>query len=283
MRISLIDPKTKFYIVSGKGGVGKTSVSVALALMLKESGKEVVHVSFKTGALKDDSYASQDGEKECQELGVTHLSLDLEECSTTYMAKKLKSTMIAHWIAKTPFFRSLVNMIPGFNYLIYLGKILEIIHASNYETVVVLDAPSSGHALTMLEATKNFQQIFKSGLVFEDTNQMLALLHQEQFLNFVIVTIATELALQESIELKQGVEALGPYKVSLVTNNGLSYLSQEAYHAAPQFIQQKIDMEKRISQRFVHESLTAVHYSYQTSSTQLIKDIKLSLQSSSDL
>jgi arsenite-transporting ATPase len=191
--------------------------------------------------------------------------------------------MIAHWIAKTPFFRSLVNMIPGFNYLIYLGKILEIIHASNYETVVVLDAPSSGHALTMLEATKNFQQIFKSGLVFEDTNQMLALLHQEQFLNFVIVTIATELALQESIELKQGVETLGPYKVSLVTNNGLSYLSQEAYHAAPQFIQQKIDMEKRISQRFVHESLTAVHYSYQTSSTQLIKDIKLSLQSSSDL
>src|SRR5690606_32382499 len=152
------------------------TLAKAFTRYLQEQKINATYLTFATSSLGDVS-----GNNSFEEVdGIKHLALDLEKSAQGYIEKKLGSKMVASWIVKTPFFRALVNMIPGFNYLIYLGQTLEMAEADE-SLVFVLDSPASGHALTMIEATSNFGQIFGSGLVFEDTNKMLSRLNDPDY------------------------------------------------------------------------------------------------------
>ncbi len=144
-----IKPK-KLYIITGKGGVGKTSAALAFAKCLNENGHKAQYLHYSTSSLTDHSTEPQEVAT-ARKMGIPFKAFNLLDASMEYVGKKMKSRTVGKWVVKTPFFKALVNMIPGFNYLIYLGKTLELLKADE-ELIFVLDSPSSGHALTMLEA-----------------------------------------------------------------------------------------------------------------------------------
>jgi GTPase SAR1 family protein len=168
----------RLYIFTGKGGVGKTTLSFSFTKYLQDihhnntetKHKKVKYIYFKTSSLSDKETTLDPMIAEAETLGIQTIGLDLLESAEIYVGKKLKSLTLGKWIVKTPFFKAIVNMIPGFNYLIYLGQILEILN-DNKDLTLILDSPSSGHALTMLESTHNFRDIFESGIIFDDTNE----------------------------------------------------------------------------------------------------------------
>lgn len=206
----------RLYIFTGKGGVGKTTLSRALVRYLIEHDHEAVYLTFKSSALQD----AHEGNTEVLNDGVKEISLDLEDCARSYIEKRLGSKMIASWIVKTPFFRALINMVPGFNYLIYLGKVLEMGN-ENPRLIVILDAPASGHALTMVESTTNFQQIFESGVIFDDTKKMLARLNDPQYTKIHVVSLPSVMSWQEAVELRSGLIERTPVEVQISVNNCL--------------------------------------------------------------
>src|SRR5690606_25326167 len=159
------DQPRRLYIFTGKGGVGKTTLSKAFVRYLVEHDHEAVYLTFKNQALAE---VQKEHSSEKQSDGLREIYLDLEDSARGYIEKRLNSKMIASWIVRTPFFRALINMVPGFSYLIYLGKVLEM-GKDNPRLIVVLDAPASGHALTMVESTTNFQQIYTNGAISDDT------------------------------------------------------------------------------------------------------------------
>ena len=195
------------YIFTGKGGVGKTTLSFSFAKYLQDQGKKVKYIYFKTGSISESKKHIDQGQSIGAQLGVDCVGLDLKTCAQGYISKKMKSETIGKWVVKTPFFKALINMIPGFNYLIYLGRILEFIHVDP-ELIVIIDSPSSGHALTMLEATHNFSEIFQSGIIFDDTKKMIDLMFGENFLQVNIVTLPTQMSVQESLELNQNLQKI---------------------------------------------------------------------------
>lgn len=242
-----------FYIVTGKGGVGKTTQALALCKYLQENtSKKVIYAYFKTSSIKETEKDLDQGHKLAQELGLEYLGLELKESARTYITKKLKSSIVASWIVKTPFFKALINMLPGFSYLIYLGKLLEIIHDSKLETIVVLDSPSSGHALTMLEATQNFQEIFGSGIVFEDTKKMLKLLTTPGFAQVDIICLPTAMAIHEGIELKEEITKALSIEKHIFCNNVLN-LPNSAPDELPEFLNKKISGEKEVLEKYQAE------------------------------
>lgn len=231
----------RLYIFTGKGGVGKTTLSRAFVKYLIQHDHEAVYLTFKNQSIGDYS----EGNSETIRHGVKEISLDLEECAQGYIERKLGSKMIGSWIVKTPFFKALVNMIPGFSYLIFLGKILEMGKA-NPRLIVVLDAPASGHALTMVEATTNFQQIFESGLVFEDATKMLSRLNDPTYTKIHVVSLPSLMSWQEAIELREGLKERTPVEVSITVNNCLFPLVEKSLDQLPEKLREKAQNEKQL-------------------------------------
>jgi anion-transporting ArsA/GET3 family ATPase len=258
----------RLYIFSGKGGVGKTTLSRAFVRLLNGQGHKAIYLSFRGQAINDISNTNSD----TQVNGVQEVFLDLEDCARSYIEKRLSSKLIASWIVKTPFFRSLINMVPGFNYLIFLGKILEMGKADP-NLIIVLDAPASGHALTMVESTTNFQQIFESGVIFEDTGKMLALLNDPAYTMIHVVSLPSLMSWQEAIELKTGLSARTPVNVHITVNNCLFPLVLDQIDALPPALKEKALNE----QKLVEENKTEIQCIIQHSLGPDLKTIELDL------
>lgn len=260
------------YLITGKGGVGKTTVSLALTRYLQEQGQDVYYSTISSSSLNDRGHPIQN--EEFKKLGIKHLELHLMDCVEDYVARKLKSKIIAKAVVKTPFFRSLINMIPGFSYLIFVGKILETIHDNNNKITVVFDAPASGHTLTLLEATQNFNDIFKSGMIFEDTNKMLTYLHDPQFLSIHVISTLTEMSMVEGSELIDKIEALQFKNTHLISNNALSEIPHlKEQPNLPEFLKAKIKLESEIRAEFKDKLTASIPHILSTKLTDEIKDL----------
>lgn len=231
----------RLYIFTGKGGVGKTTLSKAFVRYLVEHDHEAVYLTFQNSSLGEVHQGSQ--EKIMN--GIREIYLDLEEAARGYVEKRLSSKLIASWVVKTPFFRALINMVPGFSYLIFLGKILEM-GKDNPRLIVILDAPASGHALTMVESTSNFQQIFESGIIFDDTAKMLSKLNDPEYTKIHVVSLPSIMSWQEASELKTSLKERTPVEVDITVNNCLYPLLEEEMAELPQGIRQKVLNEKEL-------------------------------------
>jgi arsenite-transporting ATPase len=263
----------RLYIFSGKGGVGKTTLSKAFVRTLKEQGQDAIYLTFKNQALSDVQTSGSDMSKN----GVREVALDLEDCARAYIEKRLNSRLIASWIVKTAFFRALVNMVPGFSYLIYLGKILEM-GKENPSLTVVLDAPASGHALTMVESTGNFQQIFESGVVFEDTVKMLSKLNDPSYTKIHVVSLPSLMSWQEAIELRSGLKSRTPVSVDITINNYLYPLLENDLGSLPPVLRDKAMNEKKLIDENIGDVQCILPHSLKNSPQEIEADLVGSLR-----
>lgn len=261
----------KLYIITGKGGVGKTSAALAFAKYLNDKGHKAQYLHYSTSSLNDETSEPQEISS-AKKMGIPFQAFNLLEASIEYVGKKMKSRTVGKMVVKTPFFKALVNMIPGFNYLIYLGKTLELLKADD-DLIFVLDSPSSGHALTMLEATKNFRDIFSSGLLFEDTQKMLSYLHSDNFAKIVILSLPTAMASNEAIDLKEELKKAGDLETEIYLNNSLKALNGIEGIELPEFLKSKLETEEKISSDNSSEIKGLIKHSLHNQEEDIIKDL----------
>lgn len=240
----------RLYIFTGKGGVGKTTLSLAMAKSLKDEGHEVYYNSFLT---------TPDAEL-CKKLGIKLLDYDLLSSAEMYVARKLKSETIASWIMKTTFFKSLFQMIPGLGHMILLGHLIDELEKYPHLTII-MDSPASGHALTMFESTSNFKKIFSAGLIVKDIERMHTFLSNKDNLKTYVVALPTELAMHEALDLKnnlaQNIQGLSLNPEIIINDSLFEFLTlnQVNPNELPLFLQDKLKREDDIpneTKRFSH-------------------------------
>jgi arsenite-transporting ATPase len=215
----MIASPQRLYIITGKGGVGKTVVSLAFTRWLRQQGHDATHVTFGHHRLQDSSAPTRENPLAAW-ADVPRWALDLEESAEGYISKRIGSVLAAKWIVRTAFFRALVNMMPGFSYVIFLGRLLQAMQ-DQPQRVMVLDAPASGHALAMLEATANFREIFGAGAVYEDTQKMISKLYDPAYTGVRILALPTQMAMQEATELREAVAQIAPFDARIFLNQSL--------------------------------------------------------------
>lgn len=199
----------RLIIVTGKGGVGKTTCALALAKHLTEKGVDCTYLTLQMGTLRRDGHAPDYAiiKNLCQRLNIKEESLELKSSLIEYISQKLGSSLIADWIVNTKFFSSLIEIIPGFSQLIYMGRILKELK-DNPHHHIILDGAASGHALTLIESIYNFHKIFAVGPLNQDMQMLKQLFTEKGFVKIVLITIAQELSINEFFEFQKHLQEI---------------------------------------------------------------------------
>ena len=202
MALDLLDRRLLF--VTGKGGVGKSTVAAGLALLAAERGKRtlVCEVDAK-GGLADffevDRIAF--GPREVAPR-LFAMAMDTEESLKEYLSLQLKIPLLAKIGPLARTFDFIANAAPGVKEILTVGKFCWEVRERHYDLVVV-DAVASGHIVGQLAAPEGINELVQVGLVRNQTGWMLDILGDPSLTGAVIVAAPEEMPVNETIELAE--------------------------------------------------------------------------------
>ncbi len=196
----LLDRRLIF--VTGKGGVGKTTVAAGLASLAAARGKRtlVCEVDAK-GNLADFFETGPIGFDPRQiEPQLWAMAMQTEESLKEYLKLQLKVPLLAKIGPLARTFDFVANAAPGVKEILTVGKLCYEVREQNYDLVVV-DAAASGHVIGQLAAPQAINELVQVGLVRSQTGWMLDLLSDPAITGAVIVSAPEEMPVNETIEL----------------------------------------------------------------------------------
>ncbi len=206
MALDLLDRRLLF--VTGKGGVGKSTVTAGLALLAAERGKRtlVCEVDAK-GGLAGFFEASATGFDPTEvQPNLFAMSMDTEASLKEYLSLQLKLPLVARIGPLARTFDFVANAAPGVKEILTVGKLAWEVVEEHYD-IVVVDSVASGHIVGQLAAPKGINELVSVGLVRNQTSWMLDVLEDPDRTGVVIVAAPEEMPVNETIELSGRLKA----------------------------------------------------------------------------
>jgi anion-transporting ArsA/GET3 family ATPase len=215
---SLLDLKLVF--VTGKGGVGKTTVASALALFASQRGKKVLICEVDArGDVAGFYEAPPTGFREKEILpGLFAMTMDTEASLREYLKLQLRIPVVGRIGPLAKAFDFVATAAPGVREILTVGKPVYEVRERNYDLVVV-DAPSSGHIIGLLAAPQAINNLVKVGLIRSQTDWLLEILSDPQVTGMVAVCTPEEMPVNETVELAARVHEETTVQLSAVVVN----------------------------------------------------------------
>jgi len=222
---ALLDRRLLF--VTGKGGVGKSTVAAAIALAAAARGHRVVICEVseqaRLGASLGGAAVAPGAELPIAD-GVHLTAIDPQAALEEWLRTQVGGTVV-RVLAQSRAFGHFVAAAPGARELVTITKAWELgqgrrwdRRASGYDLVVV-DAPSSGHGLGMLRTPGTFAEIARVGPIRGQAERVRALLRDPARAGYVAVATPAEMPVSETIELERRLpEAVGRGPDAIVVN-----------------------------------------------------------------
>jgi anion-transporting ArsA/GET3 family ATPase len=218
----------RFVIVTGKGGVGKTTVCAAEALALAKKGKRVLvcmcnakeRLSVMLGSQPIGPEVTQVAER------VWAVNMDPAVALEEYGVMTLKSRSLYKLIFDNPYVRAFFRAVPGIQEWSLLGKAwwhtTEVRSDGSFlYDVVILDAPATGHGLDMLRVPKVILDVVPPGLLRRDAERAWELFRDPKTCAIVLVTLPEEMPTTETLELSHALRTELGLPIGKVIVNGV--------------------------------------------------------------
>ncbi len=195
--------------VTGKGGVGKTTVAAALGLAAARLGRRTIVCEVAEQDRMSRAFARH-GVRPEQEVKLADdlwaITIDPRKALEEWLGKQLggaPTRLLGHSHA----FQYFVAAAPGAKELITIAKVWELAqperwdrHNRTYDLVVV-DAPASGHGVAMLTTPHTFGEIARVGPIRRQSHKVSAMLADPERTGYVAVAQPEEMPVTETIEL----------------------------------------------------------------------------------
>jgi anion-transporting ArsA/GET3 family ATPase len=212
---TLLDKRLIF--VTGKGGVGKSTVAIALGLLAARRGLRTIVAELSsqervTRALERER--RNYGEVEVGP-GLFAISIDPQHAMEEYL--RLKVGVLGHLLSSSRTFHAFAMATPGMRELLSLGKVWELAQLERrtrgglpYDLVVV-DAPATGHGVGILRTPRTFAEIARVGPIAHQGRTIAATIADRRFTGIVAVATPEEMPVNETLALHESLlrEGLG--------------------------------------------------------------------------
>ena len=219
----------KLLVLTGKGGVGKTTVSAALGLLAAERGLRTIVVEVgeqrRLAELFGVSPDEAGAETELRE-NLWSVSLDPDRALLQWL-QSLGGRVSGRLLASSGTFQYFAAAAPGAKELVSMVTIWKLTEGGRgrgrrpggYD-LVILDAPATGHALGMLHSPQTFGAIARVGPIASQTRKVGELLADPARSGYLAVALPTEMAVTEALELQDGLHKQIDRSLDAVIVNG---------------------------------------------------------------
>jgi anion-transporting ArsA/GET3 family ATPase len=201
----------RLVFVTGKGGVGKSTISIALGLAAAARGKRAIICEI--ASQENASRVFKKGEVGFHEVEVADnlwaISIDPDESLREYLLLQLKVRAMRDLLVRSRIFNYLAAATPGLKELVTIGKIWELAQpvrkvkkARDYD-IVIVDAPATGHGIGFLQTPRTFANIARVGPIHSQAQELDRYITDHETTGVAIVSVPEEMPVNESAYLEQ--------------------------------------------------------------------------------
>ncbi|MER2560265.1 MAG: ArsA family ATPase [Myxococcaceae bacterium] len=206
----------RLIIVTGKGGVGKTTLTAALARHYASQGRRVLAAEIVPNADTPSQLALALGVKKPTEepaMVLPNVSLVLVTPTSghhRFLQDSLPIKLLADTAMRSQALKKFLSAAPGFSDMGVMYRMLDLMKRENpagghaYE-IVLLDSPATGHALALAQIPEFLIRIIPGGPIRRVAEEGLAVLTDPRITGTMIVTLPETLPVTEAMELQAGL------------------------------------------------------------------------------
>ena len=194
--------RSKLLFITGKGGVGKTTVSTMIGQAAAHRGQKTLIVEVNGSLQVPFIYNSESKHYQITPLdhNLYSMSLTAELAIEDYIVQQLRSRRLYKLAFQNRFIKPLLNGAPGLHNAVQIGKIFELVCSGDWDLIVV-DAPATGHGITMLDAARHMMELTQIGPMYEANKEVEAVMTDPKHTAILLVCIPEQLPVSECIEL----------------------------------------------------------------------------------
>ena len=224
-KTELLDKRLLF--VTGKGGVGKSTVATALGLLAARRGLRTIVAELASQERLQGMFSRDEGER-FRELelapGLFTISIDPQQAMEEYL--RVKVGTIGQALGSSRLFQAFAMATPGMRELLSIGKVWELAQLSRrtrgaapYDLVIV-DAPATGHGVGLLRTPRTFAEIARVGPIAHQGKTIADTIADPEFTGVVAVATPEEMPVNETVTLAEEL-ARDELPLDLVVVNAL--------------------------------------------------------------
>lgn len=226
--ISLLSHRVVF--VGGKGGVGRSTISAALGLAASRRGLRTVIAEMNGSETMADIFGRGPVGYAGGELrpGLHAVSITPSAAVEEYLVRQLKFRVLYNLVFGNRFIEPFMNAVLGLSDLISVGKVMDLewmVDATRPSglawDLVVVDAPATGHSLSMLRTPRTMMDITRVGPLYQNARLIRDLLEDHRRTCFLGVSLAEEMPVQEMSEMVARLRAEVPIELTGIVVNGV--------------------------------------------------------------
>jgi anion-transporting ArsA/GET3 family ATPase len=228
--MSLLDlAQRRLLIVTGKGGVGKSTLSAALALAIAKRGRRVLCTEVVPSPDTPSQLANALGTRDSTEEPVlvsTNLWLALLTPTIghhRFLQDALPFKLLADAAMKSQGVRKFLSAAPGFSDMGVLYRLIDLMRRTHPSggplfDLCIVDSPATGHALALAQIPAFLMRVIPGGPIHRLASEGVRVLSDPAMTAAIVVTLPEILPVTESLELEQGLARHGLPVSGIVVN-----------------------------------------------------------------